>query len=61
MQISKVDAEIIKCVSEVQQLELKLGHVSANDYRAIIVPLVKSYLKVCIQTTQTCTVISSFT
>lgn len=61
MQISKADAEIIRCVSEVQQLELKLGHVSANDYRAILVPLVKVYLKVCIQTAQSCTAISSFT
>ncbi|WJX89925.1 hypothetical protein P8452_71879 [Trifolium repens] len=49
IEISKVDAEIIKCVSEVQQLELKLGHVSANDYRAIIVPLVKSYLKTLLE------------
>lgn len=61
LQISKVDAEIIKCVSEVQLLELKLGHVSTYDYRAILVPLVKLYLKVSTQTAQTCTVISSCT
>lgn len=50
MQLSKIDARITRNVSEMQQLELKLGPVSANDYRAILVPLVKSYLRVCIQT-----------
>ncbi|CAK8563119.1 unnamed protein product [Lathyrus sativus] len=49
IEISKADAEIIRCVSEVQQLELKLGHVSANDYRAILVPLVKVYLKALLE------------
>lgn len=49
IEISKVDAEIIKCVSEVQLLELKLGHVSTYDYRAILVPLVKLYLKTLLE------------
>jgi len=40
-----------------QQLEFKLGPISANDYRAILVPLVKSYLRVCIQTAEACAVV----
>ncbi|XP_004508792.1 uncharacterized protein [Cicer arietinum] len=49
IELSKIDAEIIRSVSEVQQLELNLGHVSANDYRAILVPLVKSYIKTLLE------------
>lgn len=62
MQLSKIDARIIRNVAEMQQLELKLEPISTNDYRAILVPLVKSYLRVCIQTAETCIIIiSSFT
>lgn len=61
MQLSKVDARIMRNVAEVQQLELKLEPVSAHDYRAILLPLVKSYLRVCIPTAKTCAVASHFT
>lgn len=50
MQLSKIDARIMRSVTEMQQLELKLEPVSAHDYRAILLPLVKSYLRVCIPT-----------
>lgn len=60
MQLSKIDARIIRNVAEMQQLELKLEPISTNDYRAILVPLVKSYLRVCIQTAETCTAASPF-
>lgn len=49
MQLSKIDARIMRNVSEMQQLELKLEPVSALDYRSILLPLVKSYLRVCIE------------
>ncbi|KAH1248700.1 Inactive ubiquitin carboxyl-terminal hydrolase 54 [Glycine max] len=45
IELSKIDARIIRSVTEMQQLEFKLGPISANDYRAILVPLVKSYLR----------------
>lgn len=56
MQLSKIDARIIRSVTDMQQLELKLGPISAYDYRTILLPLVKSYLRVCIQTAETCAV-----
>ena len=60
MQIRKIDARIMKNVAEMQQLELKLGPISAYDYRAILLPLVKSCLRVCIKTVETCAVASPF-
>ncbi|KAF7806150.1 uncharacterized protein G2W53_038311 [Senna tora] len=45
VELSKIDARIMRNVTEMQQLELKLEPVSAHDYRAILVPLVKSYLR----------------
>lgn len=60
MQLSKIDARIMKKVTEMQKLELKLGPISAYDYRVILLPLVKSYLRVCIQTAETCTAASPF-
>ncbi|XP_061358841.1 uncharacterized protein LOC133303025 isoform X2 [Gastrolobium bilobum] len=49
IELSKIDARIIRNVTEMQQLELKLGPVSAYDYRAILVPLVKSYLRALLE------------
>ncbi|KAK7388993.1 hypothetical protein VNO78_23824 [Psophocarpus tetragonolobus] len=49
IELSKIDARIIRSVTEMQQLEFKLGPVSANDYRAILVPLVKSYLRALLE------------
>ncbi|RDY05414.1 hypothetical protein CR513_10754, partial [Mucuna pruriens] len=49
IELSKIDARIIRSFTEIQQLEFKLGPISANDYRAILVPLVKSYLKALLE------------
>jgi hypothetical protein len=60
MQLSKIDARIMRNVSEMQQLELKLEPVSAHDYRSILLPLVKSYLRVCIELVGICATFLSF-
>jgi hypothetical protein len=60
MQLSKIDARIMRNVSEMQQLELKLEPVSAHDYRSILLPLVKSYLRVCIELVGLCATFLSF-
>lgn len=46
MQISNIDAQIMRNVAGMQQLELKLEALSAYDYRSIVLPLVKLYMKV---------------
>ncbi|KAI6682958.1 hypothetical protein NL676_028871 [Syzygium grande] len=43
--ISNIDAQIMRNVAGMQQLELKLEALSAYDYRAIVLPLVKLYMK----------------
>ncbi|XVF50204.1 hypothetical protein PTKIN_Ptkin04bG0077300 [Pterospermum kingtungense] len=45
VELSKIDARIMRNVTGMQQLELKLEPVSAYDYRSIMFPLVKSYLR----------------
>ncbi|KAI4343823.1 hypothetical protein L6164_011129 [Bauhinia variegata] len=45
IELSKIDARIMRSVTGMQQLELKLEPVSAHDYRSILLPLVKSYLR----------------
>lgn len=49
MQLSKIDARIMRNVTGMQQLELKLKPLAAHDYQSILLPLVKSYLRVCIK------------
>lgn len=44
-EVSKLDAKIMRNVFGMQQLELKLGHLSAFDYRVVLLPLIKSFLK----------------
>ncbi|KAH6556251.1 hypothetical protein KP509_1Z194000 [Ceratopteris richardii] len=44
-EINKLDARILRSMDSVQRLELKLGALSALDYRAVVLPLVKSFLK----------------
>ncbi|KAK8686155.1 hypothetical protein V6N13_125182 [Hibiscus sabdariffa] len=46
VELSKIDARIMRNVTGMQQLEVKLEPVSAYDYRSILLPLVKSYLRV---------------
>ncbi|KAJ1379580.1 Ubiquitin specific protease domain [Sesbania bispinosa] len=49
IELSKIDAQIMRNVTEMQQLELKLGPSSAYDYRVILLPLVKSYLRALLE------------
>ncbi|XP_024013421.1 uncharacterized protein LOC18021057 isoform X2 [Eutrema salsugineum] len=43
-ELSRIDAQIMRNVTGMQQLELKLGAVSSNDYLLVLLPLVKSYM-----------------
>ncbi|KAM1026094.1 hypothetical protein ACFX13_039776 [Malus domestica] len=45
VELSKIDVRIMRNVTGMQQLEVKLEPVSAHDYRSILLPLVKSYLR----------------
>ncbi|OMO63099.1 hypothetical protein COLO4_32730 [Corchorus olitorius] len=45
IELSKIDARMMRNVNGMQQLELKLESVSAHDYRLIMLPLMNSYLK----------------
>lgn len=49
VQLSKIDARLMRNVAEMQQLELNLEPVSGHDYQSILLPLAKSYLRVCIE------------
>ncbi|KAI9113489.1 hypothetical protein K1719_015416 [Acacia pycnantha] len=44
-ELSKIDGEIMRTIAEMRQLELKLETISAFDYRAILLPLVKVFLR----------------
>ncbi|XP_024013843.1 uncharacterized protein LOC18021056 isoform X2 [Eutrema salsugineum] len=44
-ELSRIDAQMMRNVSGMQQLELKLGPVSSNDYLIVLLPLVKSYMR----------------
>ncbi|KAM0043851.1 putative tetratricopeptide-like helical domain superfamily, ubiquitin specific protease [Helianthus debilis subsp. tardiflorus] len=45
IELSKIDARIMRTLSEIQQLEAKLGPLCAHDFGLIVMPLVKSYLR----------------
>ncbi|KAK1289590.1 hypothetical protein QJS10_CPB18g01224 [Acorus calamus] len=45
VELSKIDAKIMRNLSGMQQLEAKLGPASTSDYRAIILPLMKSFMR----------------
>ncbi|WCJ35992.1 Ubiquitin carboxyl-terminal hydrolase-related protein [Euphorbia peplus] len=45
VELSKIDARIMRNLAGMQQLELKLEPVSAHDYQLILLPLVKSYMR----------------
>ncbi|XP_049412338.1 uncharacterized protein LOC125875277 [Solanum stenotomum] len=45
IELSKIDARIMRLVTGMQQLESKLEPASAQDYRRILVPLLKSFLR----------------
>ncbi|CAH2064958.1 unnamed protein product [Thlaspi arvense] len=44
-ELSRIDAQMLRNVTGMQQLELKLGPVSSNDYQIVLLPLVKSYMR----------------
>ncbi|CAN8254919.1 unnamed protein product [Cochlearia groenlandica] len=43
--LSRIDAQMMRIVTGVQQLEQKLGPVSSNDYQIVLLSLVKSYMR----------------
>ncbi|OEL31063.1 Inactive ubiquitin carboxyl-terminal hydrolase 53 [Dichanthelium oligosanthes] len=45
MELSKIDANIMRNVAVMHQLEHKLGPASSLDYRTILIPLMKSFLQ----------------
>ncbi|KAL0421867.1 UNVERIFIED_CONTAM: hypothetical protein Slati_3209600 [Sesamum latifolium] len=45
IQISKIDARIMRIVVGMQQLEVKLELASSHDFRSVLIPLVKSFLR----------------
>ncbi|VVB04491.1 unnamed protein product [Arabis nemorensis] len=44
-ELSRIDARMMRSVTGMQQLELKLGPVSSNDYQIVLLPLVKSSMR----------------
>lgn len=48
LQLNRIDARMMRGVTVVQQLELKLGPASSNDYQIVLLPLVRSYMRVSI-------------
>ncbi|PIM97879.1 hypothetical protein CDL12_29644 [Handroanthus impetiginosus] len=45
VEISKIDAKIMQIIEGMQQLEAKLEPASSHDFRSILIPLVKSFLR----------------
>ncbi|KAL0342747.1 UNVERIFIED_CONTAM: hypothetical protein Scaly_1937300 [Sesamum calycinum] len=45
VQISKIDARIMRIVAGMQQLEVKLEPASSHDFRSILIPIVKSFMR----------------
>ncbi|KAL2533126.1 Ubiquitin carboxyl-terminal hydrolase-related protein [Abeliophyllum distichum] len=45
LELCRIDARIVRVINWMQQLEVKLDPASAHDFRTILVPLVKSYLR----------------
>lgn len=46
IQISKIDARIMQILAGMQKLEIDLEPASSLDFRSILIPLVKSFLRV---------------
>ncbi|XP_009588933.1 uncharacterized protein [Nicotiana tomentosiformis] len=45
IELSKIDARIMRVVAGMQRLKVKLEHASAQDYRRILVTLLKSFMR----------------
>jgi hypothetical protein len=46
LQLSKIDAKIMRNVAVMRQLEHKLGPAASLDYRTILIPIMKLFLQV---------------
>jgi hypothetical protein len=44
--VNYIDAKIMKTMNSVQNMEAIVGQFTVLDYRAVVLPLVKSLLKV---------------
>ncbi|KAL7098685.1 hypothetical protein ACP275_09G033600 [Erythranthe tilingii] len=44
VEISRIDARLMRIIAEKQKLEVKLGRASSHDFRSILIPLVKSFM-----------------
>ncbi|KAH0922294.1 hypothetical protein HID58_022312 [Brassica napus] len=44
-ELNRIDARMMRGVTVVQQLELRLGPASSNDYQIVMLPLVRSYMR----------------
>ncbi|KAL4566551.1 hypothetical protein LXL04_030668 [Taraxacum kok-saghyz] len=49
VELSKIDARIMRNMTGMQQLEAKLGPLCGHDFSLIVLPLVKSYLRAHIE------------
>ncbi|XP_009386394.2 uncharacterized protein LOC103973523 isoform X2 [Musa acuminata AAA Group] len=49
VELNKIDARIMRNMTGMQQLEAKLGPALAFDYRTVLLPLVKSFLRLCLE------------
>ncbi|KZV56515.1 hypothetical protein F511_22346 [Dorcoceras hygrometricum] len=45
IEISKLDARIMRLVTGMQQLEVKLESASTQDFQSVLIPLVKSFMR----------------
>ncbi|XP_073159219.1 uncharacterized protein [Henckelia pumila] len=45
IEISKLDARIMRIVTGMQQLEVKLESASTQDFQSVLIPLVKSFMR----------------
>ncbi|XP_012839424.1 PREDICTED: uncharacterized protein LOC105959811 isoform X2 [Erythranthe guttata] len=44
VEISRIDARLMRIIAEKQKLEVELGRASSHDFRSILIPLVKSFM-----------------
>uniref|UniRef100_A0A7N0TYL4 USP domain-containing protein n=1 Tax=Kalanchoe fedtschenkoi TaxID=63787 RepID=A0A7N0TYL4_KALFE len=49
IELSKIDAKIMRIISEIHHIEVKLEPVAAYDFRTILLPLVKSFLQALLE------------
>ncbi|CAI9787272.1 unnamed protein product [Fraxinus pennsylvanica] len=49
IELCKIDARILRVMNLMHQLEVRLNPAAAHDFRSILVPLVQSYLRACLE------------